>query len=110
MHAANRALTGGQASTHDKDLASSVKLNYPAGFAFWSKTELRKSWEFQGLELAQIKKAHEALKQEEIRLRQALQKANENVSHYQDLYLEEIDKNREKRKDNLNVSYLKVAG
>jgi hypothetical protein len=55
MHAANRALTGGQASTHDKDLASSVKLEFPNNFAFMSKRELRSAYESLLMEFTKLK-------------------------------------------------------
>jgi hypothetical protein len=50
------------------------------------------------------------LKNEEIRLREALQLANKNVSHYQDLYLSEFDKNRNRSsKERISLTYLKIA-
>lgn len=95
-----------KASTYheNKDCEKMIDLT------FLSKGQLRRVIELQDMENVKRQKEIEALKNEEIRLREALQRANQNVSHYQNLYLEEMDKNRERKKDTINVSFLKVAG
>jgi hypothetical protein len=82
---------------------------------FKTKGQLRRMLEDEWMEKAILKASYEKRIEEmlieHVRLREKVKELNQEVSYYQDMYIEEVEGRRDKTiKDQIDINYLKIAG
>jgi predicted nucleic acid-binding Zn-ribbon protein len=93
-----------KASTQQQDRE---KLEYPAGYAFMSKTEIRRAYDAILIENRGLKEKIAFHENEEIALRERIQEANKKISHYQNRYLNLLG---EETEENPSIKHLRRIG